>query len=227
MFSVLHGYWDIWRWIQQGWRDKLALILLMKLYLGRSVKTKFREHEIDGLAFQWLQPHISLLPLLACLFGRYKYIWLSASLQLSHSQPSAPETHYRSFWLVINWKHLPGPLFGINRPRPNDQIWPFGGCTGIAQPNGDVDESHASEKRHQVHKLMLSLSKCEYYSSFFFQSAHPRSPSAVLVPVTTKTWMNGSHEKEDQLVSETVVMALGESWRSVYKINMDFYLWGY
>lgn len=58
----------------------------------------------NGLAFQWLSPHLPLLSLLAGvqLSGGYKYTWLSASFQLSHSQPSAPETHYCSVWHILN-----------------------------------------------------------------------------------------------------------------------------
>lgn len=79
-------------------------ILLMKSYLSGSVKSKFLNDKIDDLAFQWLSPHLLLPPLLACvqLNGGYKCTWLSASFQLSHSQPSAPETHYCSLWLILN-----------------------------------------------------------------------------------------------------------------------------
>ncbi len=115
MFSFHYGYRGSWRRIQQKWRKKsgrtrFAFILLMKSYLGRSVKSKFWNDKIDGLAFQWLSPHLPLLPLLACvqLNGGYKCSWLSASFQLSHSQPSAPETHYCSFWLILNWNTCPG-----------------------------------------------------------------------------------------------------------------------
>lgn len=85
-------------------------ILLMKSYLSGSVKSKFLNDKIDDLAFQWLSPHLLLPPLLACvqLNGGYKCTWLSASFQLSHSQPSVPETHYCSLWLILNWNTCPG-----------------------------------------------------------------------------------------------------------------------
>lgn len=41
-------------------------------------------------------------------WGGYRCTWLSALFQLSHSHPSAPETHYCSFCLIINWNTCPG-----------------------------------------------------------------------------------------------------------------------
>lgn len=91
-------------------RTRVLFILLIESYLGGSVKCKLWNNKVDGLAFERLSPHLPLLPLLACvqLSGGYKYTWLSASFQLSHSQTSAPETHYCSFWLTLKCNTCPG-----------------------------------------------------------------------------------------------------------------------
>lgn len=161
MFSLLRGYWENWIWIQQGWREKLAFVLLMKSYFGRPVKTKFWV----AWHFSGFNPiYLCYLCLLACSFGTLQ-IYLVISFASVDSQPAISARDTLLLFLAHNkLKHLPRPLSSINRPRPNDQIWPFIGCTGIAQPNRDVDKSHVCEKRRQVRKLILSLSKCEYYS---------------------------------------------------------------
>lgn len=89
---------------------RVVFILLIESYLGGSVECKLCNNKVDGLAFERLSPHLPLLPLLACvqLSGGYKYTWLSGSFQLSHSQPSAPETHYCSFWLILKRNTCPG-----------------------------------------------------------------------------------------------------------------------
>lgn len=94
----------IWRMDENSGWTRITFILLMKSYLGASAESKFGNSKMDGLAFRRLSPHFPSLPLLACLqlSGGYKYICLSASFQLSCSQPSAPETHHCSFVARIN-----------------------------------------------------------------------------------------------------------------------------
>lgn len=129
-------------------------------------------------------------------------IHLVISLVSAVSQPavSARDTLLLSL-AHIKLKHLPRPLFGINRLRPNDQIWPFIDCTGIAQPNRDVAKSHVCKRWRQVRKLMPALSKCVLVSIIpnSFQSVRPRSPSAVLFFFNNENWMNGSHETRTNL----------------------------
>lgn len=122
-------------------------------------------------AFQWLSPHLPLLPLLACvqLSGGYKYTWLSAPFQLSHSQPSAPQTHYCSLWLVLTETPARALCLALTG---RDQVIKYDlsiDCTGV----GAVDKSHVCERRCQV------LSQSVNIIPNSFQSVHPRSPSAV------------------------------------------------
>lgn len=113
MFSLLHVHWKHLRRIRQGWRENLntcRIYFIDQTYLGGLAKSKFWNSQIDGLLFQWRSPHLQLLSSLACvqLSGGYKYTWLSASFRLSHSQLPAPETHYCTFWLILNWNTCSG-----------------------------------------------------------------------------------------------------------------------
>lgn len=129
----------------------------------------------------------------ACLcsikWGLQIYLVISLVSAVSPPPVSARDT-LLLFLAHIKLKHLPKPLFGINRPRPNDQIWPFIDCTGIAHPHRDVDKSHVCKRRRQVLTLMLGLPKCEYYYWFFSVCASKVTICCPLFLLTTKTeWM--------------------------------------
>lgn len=64
----------------------------------------------------------------------------------------------------IKAKHLPGPfLSGLNKPRPDDQMWPLAvRFLELHIPTDLWTKATSAQRRHQVHTLMLALWNCEY-----------------------------------------------------------------
>lgn len=141
----------------------LYLLLLMKFSLGGSVKSEFWNARIDGLAFQWLSPDSPLLPLLACvqLGGCYKYAWFSASFQLSYSWLSAPETHYCSFWLVLDWNTCPGFCLAL---IGRDQMIKYDLSSSVQRLHIPVGMWTKAMSARAAARCVSGLWNCEYYS---------------------------------------------------------------
>lgn len=81
-----------------------------------------RQNGCPGISVAFTPFTIAALACLCSIKWRLQ-IFLVISLVSAVSQPAASARDTLLLFLAhIKLKHLPRPLFGINRPRPNDQI---------------------------------------------------------------------------------------------------------